>query len=101
MTEILRDIREAHKTDMTTADIISPAAEAQKKLQEVMQYEGSEQEKKVRIFCAQLGINYDKLTKEEFVMLIGLLKKSEHMKSPYNQRGKGNMAHGKGKRKRK
>ena len=101
LTEILRDIREAHKTDMTTADIISPAAEAQKKLQEAMQYEGSEQEKKVRVFCAQLGINYDKLTKEEFVMLIGILKKSEHMKSPYNQRGKGNMAHGKGKRKRK
>ena len=55
---ILRDIREAHKTDVTTADIISPAAEAQKKLQEAMQYEGSEQEKKARVFCVQLGINY-------------------------------------------
>lgn len=98
---ILRDIREAHKTDMTTADIISPAAEAQKKLQEAIQYEGSEQEKKARVFCVQLGINYDKLTREEFVTLIGILEKSKHMKSPYNQRGKGNMAHGKGKRKRK
>ena len=98
---ILRDIREAHKTDMTTADIISPAAEAQKELQEAMQYEGSEQEKKARVFCVQLGINYDKLTREEFVTLIGILKKSEHMKGPYSQRGKGNMAHGKGKRKRK
>ena len=98
---ILRDIREAHKTDMTTADIISPAAEAQKKLQEAMQYEGSEQEKKARVFCVQLGINYDKLTREEFVTLIGILKKSKHMKSPYNQRGKRNIAHGLGKRKRK
>ena len=89
LTIILRDIREAHKTDMTTADIISPAAEAQKKLQEAMQYEGSEQEKKARVFCAQLGINYDKLTREEFVTLIGILKKSEHMKSPFSQRAKG------------
>ncbi len=87
--QIIRDIRDAHKTDTTTADVASPAAETQKKLQEVMQFEGSEQEKQACIFCAQLGINYDKLTREEFVTLIGILKKSKHIKSPYNQRGKG------------
>ena len=36
----------------------------------------------------QLGIDYDKLTREEFVTLIGILKKSSLMKSPIKQRGK-------------
>lgn len=88
MGVILKDIREAHRKDTTTADTASPVADAQKQLQETMSYEGSEQEKQARVFCAQLGIDYDKLTKEEFVSLIGILKKSRLMKSPYNQRGK-------------
>lgn len=98
---ILRDIREAHKTDTTTADVASPAAETQKKLQEAMSYEGSDEEKKARAFLVTYGIDYDALTMDEFVTLIDILKKSKHMKSPYSQRGKGNMTHGKGKRKRK
>ena len=86
---ILKDIREKHKKkDSTTADTDSPAADAQRHLQEAMHYKGSEQEKQVRVFCSQLGINYDSLTMEEFVTLIGILKKSEYMKSPYSQRGK-------------
>ena len=32
--------------------------------------------------------DYDKLTPEEFVTQINILKKSEHLKSPNNQRGK-------------
>ena len=34
------------------------------------------------------GIDYDKLTPEEFVTQINILKKSEHLKSPNNQRRK-------------
>lgn len=98
---ILRDIRKAHRTDTTTADVASPAAETQKKLQEAMSYGGSDEEKKARAFLVTYGIDYDALTMDEFVTLIDILKKSKHMKSPYSQRGKGNMAHGKGKRKRK
>lgn len=98
---ILRDIREAHKADTTTADVASPAAETQQKLQEAMSYEGSDEEKKARAFLVTYGIDYDALTMDEFVTLIDILKKSKHMKSPYSQRGKGNMTHGKGKRKRK
>ena len=102
MGAILKDIRERHKKDTTTADTASPAADAQKQLQEAMSYEGSENEKKARVFLAQLGIEYDGLTKEEFVTLIGILKKSKLLKSPYNQRGRSNspMTHEKGKRKR-
>ena len=53
-----------------------------------MHCEGTEEEKKARLFRATLGIDYDKLTPGEFVTQINILKKSEHLKSPNNQRVK-------------
>ena len=50
---------------------------------------------------ATLSIDYDVITKEQFVNLIEVLRLSKHMKSPISQRGKGTMVHGKRKRKRK
>lgn len=98
---IIRDIRDAHRKDALTADAETPAMEAQKQLETAMSYEGSEDEKKARVFLATIGIDYSKLTPEEFVTLINILKKSEHMKSPYSQRGKAPyQPHGKGKRKK-
>ena len=101
LTGILRDIREAHKTDSTTADEPSAAAQAQQQLQIAMNFEGSSDEKKARALLATLGIDYDAITKEQFVNLIEVLRLSKHMKSPISQRGKSDMTHGKGKRKRK
>lgn len=100
---ILQDIREAHRKDTTTADTASPVAEIQKQMETAMHYEGTEEEKKARLFLATLGIDYDKLTPEEFVTQINILKKSEHLKSPNNQRGKAvpYPVHGKGSRKRR
>ena len=83
-----RDIRDRHRKDTTTADTASPAADAMEKLQEAMRYEGSAEEKQARLFLSQLGIDYDKLTQEEFVSLIGILKKSALLKSPVKHRGK-------------
>ena len=62
----------------------------------------TKEEKKARLFLATLGIDYDKLTPEEFVTQINILKKSEHLKSPNNQRGKAvpYQVHGKGNRKK-
>ena len=85
---ILHDIREAHRKDTATADTASPVAEIQKQMEAALHYEGTEEEKKARLFLATLGIDYDKLTPEEFVTQINILKKSEHLKSPNNQRGK-------------
>ena len=85
---IARDIRDAHQKDTTTADIASPAADAAAKLQEALSFEGSPQEKQARVLLTELGIDYDKLTREEFVTLIGILKKSSLMKRPIKQRGK-------------
>ena len=101
LTEILRDIREAHKTDNTTADEPSAAAQAQQQLQTAMNFEGSSDEKKARALLATLGIDYDAITKEQFVNLIEVLRLSKHMKSLISQRGRASMTHGKGKRKRK
>ena len=101
LTGILRDIREAHKTDSTTADEPSVAAQAQQQLQTAMNFEGSSDEKKVRAFLAAFGIDYDAITKEQFITLIEILRLSKYMKSPISQRGRSSMTHGKGKRKRK
>ena len=59
------------------------------------------EEKRACLFFANLGIDYDTLTMEQFANLIEVLKLSKHMNSPISQRGKGSMTHGKGKRKRK
>ena len=101
LSSILRDIREEHRTDALTADDDLSAAAVQKQLMKAVHFEGSSEEKKIRAYLATLGIDYDTLTKEEFVSLIGILKKSKHMKSPISQRGKTTMTHGKGKRKKR
>ena len=85
---IIRDIREAHKKDSTTADAVNPSDTARQELEAAMSYEGRPEERQARVFCKQLGINYDKLTKEEFVSLINILKKSSLLKIPPNKRGK-------------
>ena len=101
LTGILHDIRDTHRKDATTADESCAALEVQKQLQDAMDYKGSAEEKKARLFLANLGIDYDALTMEQFANLIEVLKLSKHMNSPISQRGKGSMTHGKGKRKRK
>ena len=83
---ITHDIRAAHKKDSTTADTVSPAADAQARLQDALSFEGSEQEKKIRGFFFQLGIDYDKLTKEEVVMQIKILEKSSLLKGKKKKR---------------
>ena len=100
---ILRDIRNDHCPDTMTADESSFAATVQGQLQEAMNFEGSSEEKKIRAYLATIGLDYDALTKEEFVSIISGLKKSKYLKSPINQRGKARpqLSHGKGKRKRK
>ncbi|MGI6184017.1 MAG: helix-turn-helix domain-containing protein [Candidatus Fimadaptatus sp.] len=88
LNRILRDIRETHRVDQTTANQSSVAAETQMQLQEVMSFEGSAEEKKVRFFLANLGIDYDAISKEQFVTIIEVLRLSKHMNSPISQRGK-------------
>ena len=100
---ILRDIRNEHRPDTMTADETSLVATVQGQLQDAMNFEGSSEEKQIRSFLATFGIDYDLLSKEQFVTLIEILKLSKYLKSPISQRGKARpqLSHGKGKRKRK
>ena len=98
---ILHDIRDAHKTDSTTADQTSAAAQVHQQLENAASFEGSSEEKKAKALLATLGIDYDAITMEQFVNLIEVLKLSKHMNSPISQRGKTTMTHGKGKRKKR
>ena len=98
---ILRDIRNEHRPDTMTADETSLVATVQGQLQDAMNFEGSSEEKQIRALMATIGLDYDTLTKEEFVSIISGLKKSKYLKSPISQRGKTTMTHGKGKRKKR
>ena len=75
----------------------------QEQLTKAMNFEGSSEGKKVRPFPATLGIDDDKLTKEQFVTLIDILKLSKRMKNPVSQRERSRpyQLHGKGKKKQK
>ena len=73
---IIRDIREAHKSDITMADEPSGSAIFLQRLNDYMNMRGTPEEKKIRLLCMQLGINYDKLTPEEVVTLLSVLHKS-------------------------
>ena len=88
LKDILRDIRNEHRPDTMTADESSLVATVQGQLQDAMNFEGSSEEKKIRAYLTTIGLDYDALTKEEFVLLIGILKKSKYMKNPISQRGR-------------
>jgi transcriptional regulator with XRE-family HTH domain len=88
LDSIIRDIREAHRKDITTADAVNPADTARQALEEALNYEGSAEERQARLFCRQLGINYDKLTKDEFAGLIRILKKSSLLKTLPTKHGR-------------
>ena len=90
---ILRDIREAHRKDAVIAPETPVTDDFQQKVAEVMAAKGTEDEKQARIFCHSLGIDYDKLTPEEFVTLIQILKKSKNLKSVYDKRGRSRPGH--------
>ena len=75
-----------HRTtaDTTGADVVKNA------LDQANHFEGSAEEAQVAMFLKQLGIKYSKLIKDEFVTLMGILRKSDMLKSPGSKRGKGN-----------
>ena len=88
MMEILKDIRENHRTDSTTADTTGTDMVLQA-LDQANKFECSAEEAKVAMFLSQLGIKYNKITKDEFVALMKILRKSDYLKSPVSKRGKG------------
>ena len=88
---ILCDIRKAHPQKAKNDADISPfavVAEFQKKVQAVIEGEGSPEERAAKVYLTAFGIDYDSLTHEEFVVLMGILEKSKFKENSISQRGK-------------
>lgn len=91
LTGILHDIRKAHPKKVKYDADISPFAvieEFQKKVQSVIEGEGSSEERAAKVYLSAWGIEYDSLTPEEFVVLIGILEKSKFKENSIGRRGK-------------
>lgn len=91
LTGILRDIREAHPKSTKDETASSPLAvieEFQEKVQSVIEGKGTPEEQAAKVYLAALGIDYDDLTPEEFVVLAGILEKSKFKENSISRRGK-------------
>lgn len=88
MDAIIADIRKSHKKDVTTADDGTAAARLKQNVEDAMQFEGSDQERLLQIFCKQLDAPYGKLTQEESAGVISLLRKSKELQVALNKRGR-------------
>ncbi|MBT9798556.1 helix-turn-helix domain-containing protein [Hungatella hathewayi] len=86
--EIIKDIREAHKGDSTSAPELSAAVQLKKALADAENFKGSTQEKQIAALLGQLGIDYNRLSPEEMRVLMKAFGKSKHLKSPGSKRGK-------------
>lgn len=85
LTGILRDIREARPTRCIA---ICRHRGISKKVQAVVDGEGSSEERAAKLYLAALGIDYNSLTHEEFVVLIGILEKPELKENNISRRGR-------------
>lgn len=86
---IMKDIRENHSKDSTSAPEQPELADIRKQLKEVADYEGNELNKNLILFCKLTQLNYSKLTEEEKRSLVGIVNKSSLLRtSSSNQRGK-------------
>lgn len=84
-------IHKAHLKKAKDDVDISPVAvmeEFQKKVQAVIDGEGCPEERATKAYLAAWGIDYDSLTPEEFVVLIGILEKSKFKENSISRRGK-------------
>lgn len=90
---IVKDIRTAHETDITTAEIQTEAQSIAQKipllLAETRLYAKNPDEMRAFLMCNMLNIPYDKLSNEEKMILARVFKKSPQLASSMNRRGKG------------
>ena len=89
---IIKDIRDAHVDDRTTADPQPSLEDIRQQLNQTLDMYNAE-EAMIRMFCEQMAIPYDKLTSEEFTVFMRILSKSQLVTNPFNMRGKGNKKH--------
>ena len=91
LTSILRDIRDARPKKAKDDAASSPFAvmeEFQKRVQDVIEGEGSPEERAAKAYLAAWGIDYESLTPEEFVVLIRILERSKLKENSISRRGR-------------
>jgi len=99
---IMYDIREAHKNDFMTADEGSVPRKdtVMDQIQQAMDSKTGA-EFIAKQFCDAMQIPREKVSENEMIMLINLLGKSPQIKNINSMRGKTQMPHGPGKRRRR
>ena len=88
MDQIVRDIRERHKSDTVTAPEKTLAQQLKEDFEEVLQFQGSKLEQLIMLFCKQTHISYRKLSEEEKVWLTRIVRKSEFVRKSHKRKCK-------------
>ena len=87
LDSIVRDIREAHLKDKTTADPQPTLEDVKEKFEQTIQ-QGSDIEMLIHEFCNQLQIPFEKISSEDFSAFLRILSLCKLLKNPNNMRGK-------------
>ena len=84
---IIRDIREAHRKDRTTADAQPSLEDVKGKFEQAIG-QGSDMEMLIQEFCDKLQIPFEKISSEDFSAFLRILSLSRILKNPNNMRGR-------------
>lgn len=87
LDSIVRDIREAHRKDKTTADPQPTLKDVKEQFEQAMK-QGSNEELVIHEFCDRMQIPYEKISSEDFSAFLRILSLSKLLKNPNNMRGK-------------
>lgn len=87
LDNIVRDLREKHIKDKTTADPQPTLDDVKGKFEQVMQ-KGSNEEIVIHEFCNKMKIPFEKISSEDFSAFLRILSLSKLLKNPNNMRGK-------------
>ena len=87
---IMRDIKEAHRRDSTTADDNAMLGMFMARMKEALMQPGHDRDKLAYVFFRMLDIPADKLTPEEISVMAKTLSLSPILKTGMSMRGRGN-----------
>ena len=87
LDSIVRDIREAHRKDKTTADPQPTLEDVKEKFERALE-QGSQEEMAIHEFCDRMQIPFEKISSEDFSAFLRILSLSKLLKNPNNMRGK-------------
>ena len=87
LNSIVRDIREAHRKDKTTADPQPTLDDVKEKFEQALE-QCSREEMAIHEFRDRMQIPFEKISSEDFSAFLRILSLSKLLKNPNNMRGK-------------